>query len=78
MWKSLPLIMSAMSRSRTGSAKALKHVFISSYVARKCVRKALSHLSKTDLNVKSGSECGSFSWRTLCSLLSSGCIPERQ
>ena len=28
MWKSLPLIMSAMSRSRTGSAKALKRRFL--------------------------------------------------
>ena len=37
----------------------------------------LSHVAKTDISVKRW-ECGSFSWRILRSLVSSGCIPERR
>ena len=38
------------------------------YVARRCLHKALSHLAKRDINVKSGSESSSREGPSLCSL----------
>ena len=60
MWRSPPPMMLALSRSRTDLAEALTCRFLSSYVARRCLHNALSHLAKRDLNVKRR-ECGSFS-----------------
>ena len=38
----------------------------------------LSRISPREISIWKGGKCGSFSWRTLCSLMSSGCIPERE
>ena len=46
-------MMSALSRSLTGLAEALTSVFFSSSVARRGFHKALPHLARRDLNVKS-------------------------